>query len=161
MQDTSLSVYKKEVQPTLGKRQSEVLEAFKKKENFTNAELCEFLSWPINTITPRTNELVAMGYVEEFKKRPCKVTGRTAIAWQIKLNPGPVVQLPKINRGEWVFTSKTDPRKKYKVVDFTTTFICNCPAYQNHKPCWHIGEVKRQLLQPSKVEEKLIQPQLF
>lgn len=84
VQDTSLIAYFGEVLPNLGNKQREALEAFTKKEEFTNAELAEFLRWPINTVTPRTNELVARGLVTESRKRVCKVTGRTAIAWKIK-----------------------------------------------------------------------------
>jgi DNA-binding MarR family transcriptional regulator len=84
VQDTSLIAYFGEVVQTLGQRQRVVLEAFTKKEDFTNAELAEFLQWPINTVTPRTNELVKKGLIVEDKRRICKVTGRTVIAWKLQ-----------------------------------------------------------------------------
>ncbi len=84
VQDTSLKAYFGEVVDTLGARQRAVLEAFTKKEDFTNAELAEFLQWPINTVTPRTNELVKRRLLIEAKRRACKVTGRTVIAWTAK-----------------------------------------------------------------------------
>ena len=85
VQDTSLETYYNEVKPTLGARQMAVMEAFKKREEFTNAELAQFLQWPINTVTPRTNELVALEYLVQSRKKICNVTGRMVIAW--KLNP--------------------------------------------------------------------------
>ena len=83
IQQTSLKAYFEEVKPTLGKRQKVVLEAFKCKENFTNTELADFLQWPINCLTPRVFELREKGLLEEIKRRSCKVTGRTAIAWSL------------------------------------------------------------------------------
>lgn len=83
IQQTSIKVYREEIEPALGLRQREVLNAFKQKENFTNSELADFLQRAINTITPRTNELVKLGLVREHSQRPCKVTGRKAIAWEI------------------------------------------------------------------------------
>lgn len=86
VQETSLEVYFGEVVPTLGKRQREVLTAFTKREEFTNAELAQFLQWPINTITPRTNELVKSNFLLESRKKICNVTGRKVIAWKINSN---------------------------------------------------------------------------
>lgn len=83
MQETSLIAYFGEVINSLGERQRSVLSAFMHKEDFSNAELAEFLQWPINTVTPRTNELVKRGLVVEGKRRACKVTGRTVIAWKL------------------------------------------------------------------------------
>ena len=52
-------------------------------KNATNLEISHKSHIPINQVTPRTNELVKMGYVEQFEKRTCKVSGRTAIAWRV------------------------------------------------------------------------------
>lgn len=84
IQPTSLAAYAAEVRPTLGERQARVLEAFKRHPDLTNNELASVLGWQINRITPRTNELVKRGLVEEAGKRACRVTGRTAIAWRVK-----------------------------------------------------------------------------
>ena len=82
MQRTSLEAYT-EVKKTLGRRQIEVLNAFL-GGNATNAELADYLNRPINTITPRTNELVKKGLVKEHSKRWCAVTGHKAIAWIVR-----------------------------------------------------------------------------
>lgn len=74
-----------EILPTLNNRHQSVLKAFG-ESNFTNNELAHHLDWPINTITPRVNELVKRGLLEEFERRPCKITGRTAIVWSIKVD---------------------------------------------------------------------------
>lgn len=85
-QETSRIAYAQNVIPTLGTRQLTVYEALKSRENFTNSELAGYLDWSINTVTPRVHELRKMKLVEEDYKRPCRVTGRTAIAWKIIRN---------------------------------------------------------------------------
>ena len=82
VQITSLIAYH-DLGLTLGKRQKVVFEAINKFEDVTNAELADFLGWPINTVTPRVFELRKMGIVEERFKRPCKITSRLAIAWRL------------------------------------------------------------------------------
>ena len=37
----------------------------------------------INSISPRMRELRRMGVVREAKTRPCRITGRMAIAWEL------------------------------------------------------------------------------
>ena len=85
VRSTSLNVYRDEVEPTLSARQEAVLSAFSRRENFTNLELARFLEWEINTVTPRVKELRDKGILEEHCKRTCRISGRTASCWQIKL----------------------------------------------------------------------------
>ncbi len=82
-QYTSLAAYFGEVLETLGARQKKVLEAFTKKENFTNTEVADYLNLPINVITPRVFELRAKGLLREACVRECKVTSRKAKCWEI------------------------------------------------------------------------------
>lgn len=83
IQETSLNAYLGEVVETLGTRQKAVLDAFTKKENFTNQELAEFLGWPINTVTPRCLELRRKGMLMLSGTRPCKSTGRMAMVFRL------------------------------------------------------------------------------
>jgi len=84
MQVTSLEAYQ-EVKKTLGHKQKEVYKVLELSSYpLTNSELAERLMWTINTVTPRTNELVEKNLVTEAYKRKCLITGRTAIAWRIK-----------------------------------------------------------------------------
>lgn len=83
IQDTSREAFY-DIQPQLGQRQKEVLDAFYKHGPMTNTELSRIVGLPINMITPRTNELVKMGYISLSHRRPCKVTGRSAIVWSAK-----------------------------------------------------------------------------
>ncbi len=85
MQPTSFEAYE-EVKKKLGYKQMRVLEAIQiHAYAITNSELAEYLKWSINTVTPRTNELVNIKkIVKEDCKRICRITGRTAIAWRIK-----------------------------------------------------------------------------
>jgi len=85
MRTTSLFAYHGEVKQKMNKKQEAVMEVFYNlpKENITNAELSKILGWPINTITPRTNELVKKGKLIKDEMRKCEETGRSAISWKI------------------------------------------------------------------------------
>lgn len=83
VQPTSLFTYRNEIKPTLGSRQREVYEALKTRKNWTNSELSEYLQRPINTVTPRVNELRKMGVVRLAETRGCNITGRTCCAWEV------------------------------------------------------------------------------
>lgn len=82
MQETSVAALF-EIEPTLGQRQARVYEALCGFPDMTNSELAAYLNWPINTVTPRTNELVKAGKVVESCKRKCAATNRTVIAWRV------------------------------------------------------------------------------
>lgn len=86
MIDTSLDAYQ-EIKPTLGSRQKVVLDAihhiiYTKNTFPTNLELSQFMGIPINSITPRTNELEKLGKIFISDKRLCKVSGRMARTWR-------------------------------------------------------------------------------
>tara|TARA_R110000744_G_scaffold347100_1_gene452638 strand:+ start:267 stop:527 length:261 start_codon:yes stop_codon:yes gene_type:complete len=83
VRDTSLSAYQ-EIKIELGKRQQLVYDMIKKLGCPTNLEISKFSKVPINQITPRTNELVKLGFVVECEKRECSVSGRTVWSWRIK-----------------------------------------------------------------------------
>ena len=86
VQETSRAVYYSEILPQLGDRQKLVYESIKQHSNITNNELSAYLNIPINATTPRTNELVKLKLVTEDVKRPCKISGRTSIAWRVTRN---------------------------------------------------------------------------
>ena len=81
VQQTSLSAYE-EIKPKLAKRQAEVMWLlYRSKAPLTNKEIAEILDRPINTITPRTNELVKKGLIEI---RGIKVVDRRrSLAWGV------------------------------------------------------------------------------
>ena len=84
IQQTSIDAFRQiKKDGTLGNKQRVVFEAFKKYGAVTNLEIATWEKIPINQVTPRTNELVKMGYVAESHKRKCSISGRTAIAWRI------------------------------------------------------------------------------
>lgn len=70
------------VLPSIGSRQLRVLADLVEHGPATNTELSNRLDSPINTITPRTNELVAKGLAREKERRSCTITGRKAIVWE-------------------------------------------------------------------------------
>ena len=57
--------------------------------DITNMEIAQQLGWSINRVTPRVKELREMDLVEQSSKRPCEVTGNTALAWRRVCGPAP------------------------------------------------------------------------
>jgi hypothetical protein len=80
---TSLKAYIEDVKPTLQKREKAVLGALLTAGAKTNSELSNYLQWPINCVTGRTNRLVKLGVIKEVRKRKCSVTGMLAKEWDI------------------------------------------------------------------------------
>lgn len=70
-----------DIQPRIGEKQQVVVNALIRFGPMTNTEIAHRTKNPINTITPRTNELVKMGIVAEIDRRSCKITGKKAIVW--------------------------------------------------------------------------------
>jgi len=56
------------------------MEVFEKGDH-SNSEMAEALGWPINTVTPRVNELRKRGLITQVDTRKCKVTGRIVKVW--------------------------------------------------------------------------------
>lgn len=84
VRDTSKLAYD-EVAPSIGKKQALVLQTISKaKRPVNNQEIANFLMKPINTITPRTNELVALGKVELAFKDTYPATKRKVCYWRVK-----------------------------------------------------------------------------
>ncbi len=84
VRDTSLLAYN-EVSPSIGKKQALVLQTIgKAKRPVNNQEIASHLALPINTITPRTNELLGIDKVELAFKAVYPATGRKVCYWKIK-----------------------------------------------------------------------------
>jgi len=84
MQATSLIAYE-QLRDSLGKKEAMVFNSISQCVcPVTNSELAQHLGWSINRVTGRTNRLVEKGLVKEHCKRPCTITGHTAIAWRIR-----------------------------------------------------------------------------
>lgn len=84
VRDTSLLAYN-EVTPTIGRKQALVLQTINKaKRPVNNQEIASHLALPINTITPRTNELLSLERVELAFKAIYPATGRKVCYWKVK-----------------------------------------------------------------------------
>lgn len=84
VRDTSRFAYE-EVAPKIGQKQRLVLETIKRaKRPVNNQEIASYLVLPINTITPRTNELLGLDEVELAFKAVYPVTGRKVCYWKAK-----------------------------------------------------------------------------
>jgi hypothetical protein len=65
-------------------RQTQVYDLISRYGVVCNAQIAIALQVPINSITPRTNELVAKGVVTEAFKAKWEPTNKTVIYWRIK-----------------------------------------------------------------------------
>lgn len=84
VRDTSRSAYD-DISTTLGDRQKLIFNTISRaKRPVNNQEIADFLKKPINTITPRTNELVSLDKVELAFKGVYPATNRTVCYWRIK-----------------------------------------------------------------------------
>lgn len=84
VRDTSKLAYD-EVSPNIGKKQALVLQTINKaKRPINNQEIASHLALPINTITPRTNELLGLDKVELAFKAVYPTTGRKVCYWKTK-----------------------------------------------------------------------------
>ncbi len=83
IQTTSIEAYRENL-AHLGDRQRQVLDAMHRYgKPVTNKELSRMVGLEINSVTPRIFELRSFGLVEEAGIRPCKISGRKAIAWKV------------------------------------------------------------------------------
>ena len=83
VRDTSVISYR-DIKSQLGGRQKVVLDVIRYLGRATNVEISSYLGLPINTITPRTNELVKKCLVCDVGKKECAITGRMAYVWRVK-----------------------------------------------------------------------------
>ena len=153
--ETSLKAYFNEVEPTLQAREMQVLEVFERDEELTNGEINSRLGWTINRVTPRVNRLCKEipgerpAILEEARKRPCRITGRTAIAWRVKSPPGtafvPVRELKNENvpaPNFYQFESKSRFPQTYRVVERDGNIGCTCPGFRYRATCSHVKKVQ-------------------
>ena len=95
-QATSLFAWM-EVQPTIGLRQLQVIDALRELGPSSNSELASHLGWSINSVTPRVHELRGLTKnkklnvplvwpprVVDAGVRECRVTRRTVKVWALK-----------------------------------------------------------------------------
>lgn len=82
IQQTSLQAYR-EIQPELSKRQEQVYKTIMNNPGLNNTEIARKLGKPINTITPRVNELRKKELVKLKEKKQCPITKKTTMAWEI------------------------------------------------------------------------------
>lgn len=80
---TSLLAYA-EVLDTLGERQTLVYRKIRELKSCNNVMIAEALHFPINSITPRVNELRKKHIVMMDKKDICPFTGRMTCYWRVR-----------------------------------------------------------------------------
>ncbi len=80
---TSIRAYG-EVLETLGERQAQVYAVIRKLKSCNNQMICNFLGLPINSITPRVNELRKLHIVMMDKKDMCPYTKMLTCFWRVR-----------------------------------------------------------------------------
>ncbi len=80
---TSLVAYA-EVLENLGERQTQVYVVIRNLKSCNNQMIAEFLHLPINSITPRVNELRKLHIVMMDKKELCPYTKRLTCYWRVR-----------------------------------------------------------------------------
>lgn len=80
---TSILAYA-EVLDTLGERQSVVYSKIREMKSCNNVMIAEALHLPINSVTPRVNELRKKHIVMMDKKDICPYTGRLTCYWRVR-----------------------------------------------------------------------------
>lgn len=83
MRQTSIMAFDS-IQHELGMKQSIVLDAIRAMYCPNNREVAEYLGLPINTITPRVNELVKKGLVTCAGEKEDVITHRKTLVWVIR-----------------------------------------------------------------------------
>lgn len=83
IQATSQKSFLEEKHKGIGERQAVILNVIRTHGPITDKEIAERLLVPDpNYVRPRRFELVEAGLVEPYgAKRPCRVTGKTSMAW--------------------------------------------------------------------------------
>lgn len=84
VRETSVRAYR-EIKSTLGERQEKVLGVILTEGPICNYDIAKSLGVAINTVTPRTSELVLAKCVEQAYKAKCLETNRTVIYWKARL----------------------------------------------------------------------------
>lgn len=83
MRQTSILAFHS-VRKSLSNRQMAVYRAIENIGPANNRMIADYLNYPINQITPRTNELVTKGKVIEAYRDFDPVTQRKSIFWSVK-----------------------------------------------------------------------------
>ena len=83
IQQTSLDAYQEAIVTARNNRDI-IYNTLRAMGEANNLMIARRLNWPINRVTPRMNELVKAGYVEESYRDKCPYTGKTTIFWRPK-----------------------------------------------------------------------------
>ncbi len=70
------------IEPTLGERQQQVLEAIEKLKEASNYQIALYLKWDINRVTGRVTELRKKGLIELVGKKPGHYNIRSQV-WKV------------------------------------------------------------------------------
>jgi len=82
MIDTSLEAWTK-VKDELSSRQKQVYNTIQKYPDHTNNELSKIMRIPLQSVTPRTGELLKLNKIKRVNRRACAVTGGNSWTWDV------------------------------------------------------------------------------
>lgn len=100
VQQTQLEAYNS--LSDLGAKQSAVYQTIKKLQEASDHDIADEMNVPINTVTPRRNELFRMGVIREARRDISKQTKKRVIFWAIS-NPNiQVAMYTKKKKGRYI-----------------------------------------------------------
>ena len=81
IQETSLEAYRA-LQPELGSMQNMIYNILKTYPGLSNLDISRIIKKPINSVTPRVNELRKMGLVILSHHKKDRITRRRVMCWK-------------------------------------------------------------------------------
>lgn len=125
---------------TLSQRRRDVYDILYKYGPLSASEVCQHLSLPRDSISPRLSELQRLSIVKEFGTKSCGITGQTVTAWDVTgtLPRGTLKSKPRrrwilaVNKEKiQVFSARNDAKEYAKKNRSTLVEVVECKSKAN------------------------------
>jgi len=146
---------------TLSQRRRDVYDILYKYGPLSASEVCQRLSLPRDSISPRLSELQRLSIVKEFGTKTCGITGQTVTAWDVTASL-PRGSLKAKPRRRWilalnkekiqVFSARSDAKNYAKKNRSTLIEVVECkskPAKESNKPTDKAAANKKKTATPA------------
>lgn len=148
--ETSKSAYQSIMaNGTLSQRRRDVYDILYKYGPLSASEVCQKLSLPRDSVSPRLSELQRLSIVKEFGTKTCGITGQTVTAWDVTASL-PRGSLKAKPRRRWILALN-----KEKIQVFSARSEAKNYAKKNRSTLIEVVECKSK---PAKEESKTAAP---
>jgi DNA-binding transcriptional regulator GbsR (MarR family) len=130
---------------TLSQRRRDVYDILYKHGPLSASEVCQHLSLPRDSVSPRLSELQRLSIVKEFGTKTCGITGQTVTAWDVTASL-PRGSLKAKPRRRWILALN-----KEKIQVFSARNEAKNYAKKNRSTLIEVVECKSK---PAKEESK-------